>query len=85
MRLLGHRLGRIVQEVRIRALTSTTDAATQLMQLAQAEAVGMVDDQRVGVGDIKAGFDDGGAYQHVDVAMPEVADYAVELLLPILP
>ena len=82
MRLLGHRLGRIVQEVRIRALTSTTDAATQLMQLAQAEAVGMVDDQRVGVGDIKAGFDDGGAYQHVDVAMPEVADHTVKLFLP---
>ena len=43
------------------------------MQLAQAEAVGMVDDERVGVGDIKAGLDDGGAHEHVDVAVPEVA------------
>ena len=82
MRLLGHRLARIVQEVRIGAFAATADAAAQLVQLAQAEAVGMVHDQRVRVRDIQAGFDDRGAYEHVDVAMPEVADDLVELLLP---
>ena len=82
MRLLGHRLARIVQEVRIGALAAAADAAAQLVQLAQAEAVGMVHDQRVRVRDIQAGLDDRGAYEHVDVAVPEVADDLVELLLP---
>ena len=82
MGLLGHRLGRVVQEVGVRALAAATDAATQLMELAQAETVGMVDDQRVRIGDIKTGLDDCGTHEHVDVAMPEVADDLVELLLP---
>ena len=82
MGLLGHRLGRVVQEVGVRALAAATDAATQLMELAQAETVGMVDDQRVRIGDIKTGLDDCGTHEHVDVAMPEAADDLVELLLP---
>ena len=79
--LLGHRLGRVVQEVGVRAFTSTADAAAQLMKLAQAETVGMVDDQRVRVGYVKTRFDDRGAHEHVDVTMPEVADDLVKLLL----
>ena len=82
MGLLGHRLGRVVQEVGVRALAAAADAATQLMELAQAETVGMVDDQRVRIGDIKTGLDDCGTHEHVYVAMPEVADDLVELLLP---
>lgn len=82
VRLLGHRLGRVIQEVGVRTLAATTNAATQLMKLAQTETVGMVHDQRVRIGDIKTGFDDRGAYEHIDVAMPEVADNLVELLLP---
>ena len=79
--LLGHRLGRVVQEVGVRAFTSTADAAAQLMKLAQAETVGMVDDQRVRVGYVKTRLDDRGAHEHVDVTMPEVADDLVKLLL----
>ena len=81
MGLLGHRLGRVVQEVGVRAFTSTADAAAQLMKLAQAETVGMVDDQRVRVGYVKTRLDDRGAHEHVDVTMPEVADDLVKLLL----
>ena len=82
MRLLGHRLGRVVQEVGVRAFAATADAPAQLVQLGEAEPVGVVYDQRVRVGDVESGLDDRRAYEHVDVAMPEVADYAVELLLP---
>ena len=82
VRLLGQRLGRIVQEVCVRALAAAADAPAQLVQLREAEAVGSVDDQRVRVGDIQTGLDDRRAHEHVDVAMPEVADDLVELLLP---
>ena len=51
------------------------------MQLAQAETVGMIDDQRVRIRNIKTGFDDRGTHQHIDVPMPEIADHLVKLLL----
>ena len=82
VRLLGHRLGRVVQEVGVRAFAAAADTPAQLVQLGEAEPVGVVYDQRVRVGDVESGLDDRRAYEHVDVAMPEVADYAVELLLP---
>ncbi len=39
------------------------------MELAQAEAVGIFDNQGVGVGNVQAGFDDGGAHQNLDIAL----------------
>ena len=41
------------------------DAAAKLVQLGQAEAVGVVDEDRVGVGDVQARLDDRRADQHV--------------------
>ena len=49
VRLLGHRLGRVVQEVGVRAFAATADAPAQLVQLGEAEPVGVVYDQRVRV------------------------------------
>ena len=41
--------------------------APKLVELAQAEPVGVFDDQGVGVGDVQTGFNDGGAHQHLNV------------------
>ena len=81
MRLLGHRLGWVVEKIGVGALTAAADAPAQLMQLAQAKSIRMVDDQRVRVRDIQSRLDDGGAHQHIDVAAPEVADDLIELPL----
>ena len=43
--------------------------AAKLVQLAQTEPVGVLDDQGVGVGNVQTGFDDGGAYQHLNLAL----------------
>ena len=81
VRGLGQRLLRRVEEVAVGALAAAADAAAQLVQLAEAEAVGALDDQGVGVGDVQAGLDDRGADQHVELLVPEVQD---DLLEPVL-
>ena len=43
--------------------------AAKLVELAQTEPVGVFDDEGVGVGDVQTGFNDGGAYQHLDFAL----------------
>jgi hypothetical protein len=62
-------------------VVAATDAAAQLVQLRQAEAVGAVDEDGVGGGDVDAGLDDGGAQQQVGALLGEVAHYALELAL----
>jgi hypothetical protein len=57
------------------------DAAAQLVQLRQAELVGAVDDDGVGVRDVDAGFDDGRAQQHVEALPVEVEHHALQLAL----
>ena len=46
----------------------TAHPAAKLVHLGQAEPVGVVDEDRVGVGNIQAGFDDRRAHQHIDFA-----------------
>ena len=81
MRGLGQRLLRRVEEVGVRALAAAADPAAQLVQLGQAEQVGALDDQRVGVGDVEAGLDDRGADQDVELLLPEVDHDLLELVL----
>ena len=59
------------REQRIGPQLGATDAAAQLIELGKAEHVGAVHDQRVGVGDIEAGFHDGGRQQDVEFAVVE--------------
>ena len=47
------------------------DAAAELVEVGQAEQIGAVDEDGIGVRDIDAGFDDGGGDQHVGVAAHE--------------
>ena len=66
-------------EQRVGALLGAADAAADLVELREAEMVGVVHDQRVGVGDIEAGFDDGRRQQHVELAVVEIVHDVVEL------
>ena len=52
------------------------------MQLAQAEAVSVLDDQGVGVGDIQTSFNDGGAHQHLNVPLCHGLHHIPQSILP---
>jgi len=59
------------EEVAVGAGGGSSDAAPYLVELGQAEAFGMVDDEAIGGGDINAGFNDGRAEQDVEAAVDE--------------
>lgn len=42
------------------------------MQLGQAKAIGVFDDKGVGVGNVHAGFDDGGTHQNIDFVLQQL-------------
>ena len=70
-----------IEEVGVRPLAAAADPAAQLVQLGEAEDVGALDDQRVGVGDVEAGLDDRRADQDVELLLPEADDDLLELVL----
>ena len=76
--LLGQDLVPRVEQVGIGPLARPADAATQLVELAEAEQVGAVDDEGVDRRHVDARLDDGGADQHVVLALPEVVDDLLE-------
>jgi hypothetical protein len=57
------------------------DAPTQLIELGEAEAVGAVDQDGVGVGDVDAALDDGRSDEHVGLAGDEAHHDLLELAL----
>jgi len=59
----------------------TADTPAQLIQLGETEAVGAVDDDGVGVGNVDAGLDDGGAYQHVKTMVIEIRHHPFQVAL----
>jgi hypothetical protein len=50
---------------------AAADAAAELVELGEAEAVGVFDDHDGGVGDVDADFDDGGGDECVDEVLSE--------------
>ena len=66
-------------------MVRTADAPAQLVQLRQAEAVGTVDQDGVGGGDVYAGLDNGRTEQHVVALLQEFAHDALELAFAQLP
>ena len=48
--IFGQRLVRLVEQKRVRLMVRAADAAAQLIELREAEFVGIVDDHRVDVG-----------------------------------
>ena len=63
----------------MRVSVGAPDPAADLVELREPEAVGAVDDQGVGVGDVQAVLDDGGADQDVHVSVHETEHHLVEL------
>ena len=60
-------------EEAVALLRATADAAAELMELREAEALGVIDDHEGGVGDVDADFDHGGGDEDVEVAASELA------------
>ena len=54
-----------VEEPGVGLNATAAHTTAQLIQLSQAEAVGVLDQDRVDPGDVQAAFDDGGAEHHV--------------------
>ena len=50
--------------------------------MGQAEPVGVAHDEGIGPGHVQAGFDDGGAQQHVVLALVEVQHHVLQGVLP---
>ncbi len=71
----------LVQQVGVGARGAAADAAAELVELRQAEAVGVVDDDRVDVGDVEAGLDDRRADEDVGAGLGEVEHDVFELVL----
>ena len=80
-----HRAIRRQQQIAIRPMLPPPHAAAKLVQFAQAEAVGVVDDDRVGVGNIQAAFDDRRADQDVRLVADELHHHVFQLPFAHLP
>ncbi len=70
--LLGQHPVARVEQVRVRALAGPPDAAAQLVQLAEAEQVGAVDDEGVHRRHVDPRLDDRRADEHVVATLGEV-------------
>ena len=79
---LRGRLGLLVrQQVGVGLVVRAADAAAQLVQLRQAELVGAIDDNSVGMWIVDAGLDDGRAEQQVVLLLGEFTHHALEFTL----
>jgi len=81
LRLRGETVHAVHQQVGIGLVVRTADAAAQLVQLREAEAVGTVHDDSVGRGHIDAGFNNRGAQQHVESLVVKIAHYRFQIAL----
>ena len=79
--VLREMLVRIDQQVAIGPVLVPPDAAAKLMQIGQAVAVGLVDEDRVGVGNIEPAFDDRRRQQHVELDVHEIEHHLFQLVL----
>ena len=70
-----------VEEVGIGPLAAAAHPPPDLVQLAQPEQVGAVDDERVDRGHVDPRLNDGGADEHVVAPLPEVEHDGLEAAL----
>ena len=73
------------QQVGIGAVVAPAHPAPQLVQLRQPEAVGPVNDDGIHIGHIQAGFNDGGADQHIRFPVGESHHHILQLRFGHLP
>ena len=78
---VGERGFRRNQQIGISALAGTTHAASQLVKLGEAQAVGAIDQDRVGAGNVQAIFDDGCSHQHIGFVADEFEHHAFQFFL----
>ena len=57
------------------------DAAAELVQVRQAEILGLVDEHGVGVGNVDAGLDDRGGHENVGLVLDELVHHLFQLVL----
>ena len=57
------------------------DAAAKLMQIGQAIAIGFVDEDRVGVGNIESAFDDRRRQQQIELVIDEIDHHLLEFVV----
>ena len=69
------------EQVGVGPLAGPADPAAQLVELAEAEQVGPVDDERVDRRHVDARLDDRRAHEHVVLALPEVEHDLLERAL----
>ena len=67
--VFGHRLA-MSQQTRT-PLPGTPDAAAELMQLSEAETLGLLDDDDVGVWNVDPDLENRSPYEHVSIALSE--------------
>ena len=68
------------QHIGVCLMFVTTHAPAQLIQITEAEPVGAVDDNGVGVRDIDAALDDGGGEQHIGFAVDEGGHHILQFI-----
>src|SRR5206468_1562618 len=68
------------QQIGVGLVLVTADAAAQLIEIAQAEAVGAINDDGVGVGDVQATLDDRSGKQHIGFAIDELGHDLFEIV-----
>ena len=70
-----------VHQICVGQTAGSADPAPKLVQLGQAEPVGVQDDHGVHVGDVHAGLDDGGGHEDIERPFREIHDHVLQLLL----
>lgn len=81
LRDLGQHLAALEREIRVGALVGSADASAQLVELRQSHVVGILNDQRVDVRHVHAGFYNCGADQYVKASVKKLPPYFQHLLL----
>ena len=74
-----------IEEIRVRRDVGSAHPPADLVQLREAELVGPLDDERVGLRDVEAGLDDRRRDEHVRVAAQERVHLLLQLALAHLP
>src|SRR5713101_3485872 len=69
------------EKVSIGALAGAADAPAKLVEIGEAEAVGAVDEDGVGAGNVQAVFDNGGGHEDVGFIADELQHDPFEIFL----
>src|SRR5688572_19796674 len=72
-------LAGVDEQVSVGSMLVAADAASQLVQVSQSIAIGFVDENRVGVRDVEAAFDDRRRQQQIEAVVDEVDHYLFQL------